>query len=283
MIGPDTLDIVYVAPANPMPSHTASMQGSVRSNVAIEEAELIFMGKSPTSAKQTIVVSVIGEITSGSTPLGGVDIEIIPAAVGSSASSIQIISGPLTGKCDENGREAACSKWYRVTEKIQGQVKTFVAATLGFTYTGPPVGLDENGVNLLAVIPRITVGFNNKKDAQQFSRNTTPPAGIQVTYGLPGAGGYDWNQTSRRPTVIGNTVTWNQKPEGIVDLSSSYKFPDSTITVSAADSGTISVTNPEAIRQDNINSFIAGGLIGIGGGAVVSLFDIVGRKIDREE
>ena len=124
-----------------------------------------------------------------------------------------------------------------------------------FTIKAPELAWDSNGVNLEAQLPVVTMA--------QFNSNFVHPipvagnTNISIAYDIPNVTGYDWSG-GPAPYSTSTIVTagylggiWYERVDGLTE-----PVP-------------LSATNNSAANTDSIHTFIAGALVGLGGGAVV--------------
>lgn len=147
--------------------------------------------------------------------------------------------------------------------------------TFDFTIGAPELGWDANGVNLEAQLPAVTISQTNQNTLSPSAKIVRIPVSgntnVSIIYGVPDATRYDWTggqapySTTSSGAVSGYTgAIWYEHLSAL-----SEPTPSSAVNNSAA-------------NADTIQTFIAGALVGVGGGAAVGAVQEALKRLENE-
>jgi hypothetical protein len=144
----------------------------------------------------------------------------------------------------------------------------------GFTIKAPALAWDTNGVNLEALLPVVTINQNKVLDpGRPKQRIITIPAAdntkISIIYGVPDAHNYDWTGGPAPYSVTSANAT--------SDAEATWYEQLNTLNEPTP----VSATNNSAAGLDSLRTFIAGALVGVGGGALVGATQEATQRLEN--
>jgi hypothetical protein len=133
---------------------------------------------------------------------------------------------------------------------------------------GTEISFDKAGGSVSVVVSGRTVGYDGNATTayaqlplvqwQEQGTSATPPT-IGFNYSLPNASSYDWN-TGPQPLTVGKrSVTW----------SPSVAPVSGELTDFQSDAVAVGGVDDAAQQRQTLMTFVAGALLGVGGGALI--------------
>jgi hypothetical protein len=143
--------------------------------------------------------------------------------------------------------------------------------TFQFTVQSADLGWDANGLNVESQIPAFS--FTQQVAKPGSVRLTSVPGAddthVTVTYGVPNAAGYDW---TGGPAPYSAVSSSKYQPVGVTWIE-----PLSALSVAIP----VDATDNSTVSLDNQRLFLAGALLGIGGGALVGAIQELTHRQDE--
>lgn len=197
--------------------------------------------------------------------------------VGMVADLLHLPRGTKISSCY---RDHACSVSSFGTEEFVTKAATNIHQTsaswyslVDFSLTLPHFVWSTNGLNVQAMLPAVAItrelGPSASAAARSADRGTAAPGNTSVTvsYELPRGDSYDW---TGGPAPYSFTAQFGHT--GVTWLE-----PLSALTLPALATG----TSESEVNLDSLRTFLAGALVGIGGGALVGAIQELTHQRDQ--